>query len=257
MTSPAIELQTISKTYPTATGALSVLQHINLTVDTGEFVSVLGPSGSGKSTLFNLIAGLELPDHGIIRIQGTDAIGQRGRVAYMPQRDALLPWRTVLDNAVLATVVQRGDVAAARCEATHLLPDFGLEGFGDTLPAMLSGGMRQRAALLRTVLWQQPVMLLDEPFGALDAITRAQIQSWLLELWGKLERTVLLVTHDVDEAILLSDRVYVLSARPARITANVAIDLPRPRTYDAVTSAAFMLLKTHLLQELSHGAGAG
>jgi ABC-type nitrate/sulfonate/bicarbonate transport system ATPase subunit len=247
---PAIELHNIHKAFTLPDEPLPVLDGVSLTVEPGAFVSLIGPSGSGKSTLFSMIAGLERPDHGTLRILGQDAIGKRGQVAYMPQRDALLPWRTVLENAVLAAVVQRGDVAAARREATELLGTFGLDGFGDSLPAALSGGMRQRAALLRTVLWKCPIMLLDEPFGALDALTRATMQRWLLDLWETLDRTLLLVTHDVDEAILLSDQVYVLSARPARVVQRVTIDLPRPRSYNLVTSEAFMQIKATLLDAL-------
>ncbi|NJK80760.1 MAG: ABC transporter ATP-binding protein, partial [Chloroflexaceae bacterium] len=244
---PAIEVQNLSKSYSTPAGLLPVLRQVNLRVPTGAFTSIIGPSGSGKSTLFNIIAGLEQPDAGTVLLAGQPATGQRGQVAYMPQRDALLPWRTVLDNAVLATTVQRGDVAVARREARALLPTFGLEGFGESLPAALSGGMRQRAALLRTVMWKQPMMLLDEPFGALDAITRAQLQRWLLTLWDELDRTVLLVTHDVDEAILLSDYVAVLTARPARVALTLTMDLPRPRTYQMITTPAFAHLKEQLL----------
>ncbi len=228
-----------------------VLQQVSLTAPAGAFISIIGPSGSGKTTLFNLIAGLEPPDSGRVWLAGDDVTGQRGLVAYMPQRDALLPWRTVLDNAVLAATVQRGDVPAARVAAARLLPVFGLEGYGDQLPAVLSGGMRQRAALLRTVMWQRAVMLLDEPFGALDALTRAALHRWLLDLWHTLERTVVLVTHDIEEAILLSDRVYVLSSRPAQVVRVVDIPLPRPRSYELVTGAAFVSLKAQLLAAIA------
>lgn len=246
----AIALHNICKRFATGNGPLPVLDTICLTVQAGEFVSLIGPSGSGKSTLFNIIAGLEPPDSGDVTIWGQSAVGRRGLVAYMPQRDALLPWRSVLDNAVLAALVQRRDVAAARQEARALLEPFGLQGFGDALPAALSGGMRQRAALLRTVLWKRRVMLLDEPFGALDALTRARLHQWLLNLWNDLDRTVLLVTHDIDEALLLSDRVYVLSERPARVTLNLTVDLPRPRTYDVITGETFQRQKTRLLAAL-------
>jgi ABC-type nitrate/sulfonate/bicarbonate transport system ATPase subunit len=249
----AIELLNISKSF----GQLQVLRDVSLRAEAGEFVSVVGPSGSGKSTLFNLIAGLELPDAGELRIEGRPQLGERGRVAYMPQRDALLPWRSVVENALLPAIVAGGNLAAARREAEALLPAFGLEGFGDALPAQLSGGMRQRAALLRTVLWHRPLMLLDEPFGALDALTRAQIQQWLLGLWDRLDRTILLVTHDVDEALLLSDRVYVLSARPGRVLLDLPVDLPRPRAYQLVASPHFGRLKAQLLAALGllpHGA---
>jgi ABC-type nitrate/sulfonate/bicarbonate transport system ATPase subunit len=246
----ALELRAISKAFATPGGPLPVLDQIQLAVAPGEFVSILGPSGSGKSTLFNIAVGLERPDSGQVLLDGVEVTGQRGRVAYMPQRDALLPWRSVIENAVLAALVGRDDAGTARREAEQLLEPFGLEGFGDALPAALSGGMRQRAALLRTVLWHRPVMLLDEPFGALDSLTRAQLQEWLLGLWSRLDRTILLVTHDIDEALVLADRVYVLSPRPARIALELAVDLPRPRSYAVTTSPAFTRLKARLLHEL-------
>jgi len=250
-----LELRSISKTFSTATGSVPVLDRLNMRIANGEFVAVIGPSGSGKTTLFNIIAGLELPDTGAVLIDEVEVTGQRGQVAYMPQRDALLPWLSVIENAVLATVVQGGDVSAARREARALLADFGLEGWGDVRPALLSGGMRQRAAFLRTVLWHRPIMLLDEPFGALDALTRAQLQQWLLGLWDRLDRTVVLVTHDIDEAIILADRIYVLTARPARIALEVPVELPRPRSYTLVTDPAFARLKRQLQQVLVDGSG--
>ncbi len=245
-----LDVQEISKTFRTPDGPVTVIDRLSIHADAGEFVAIIGPSGSGKSTLFNIIAGLEAPDSGAVLIDGVNVTGQRGQVAYMPQRDALLPWRSVIDNAVLATIVQRGDVAAARREARALLNDFGLAGWGDARPAMLSGGMRQRAALLRTVLWHRPIMLLDEPFGALDALTRAQLQQWLLGLWDRLDRTILLVTHDIDEALLLADRVYVLTPRPAQAALEVTVDLPRPRSYAVVADPAFARLKLRLQQVL-------
>lgn len=250
---PTLELHSISKTFTTPAGPVPVLDRLSMQVAAGEFVAVIGPSGSGKTTLFNIIAGLERPDAGAVRIDGVDVTGRRGQVAYMPQRDALLPWLSVIENAVLATVVQGGDVAAARREARTLLADFGLQGWGDARPALLSGGMRQRAAFLRTVLWHRPIMLLDEPFGALDALTRAQLQQWLLALWDRLDRTVLLVTHDIDEAIILADRIYVLTPRPARIALELRVELPRPRSYTLVTDPAFARLKRQLQQVLVNG----
>jgi ABC-type nitrate/sulfonate/bicarbonate transport system ATPase subunit len=253
----ALDIVDLSKSYATPSGPLAVLAGVSLTVRAGEFVSIVGPSGSGKSTLFNLVAGLERPDSGRILVAGVEAERQRGQVAYMPQRDALLPWRSVLDNAVLPATVQHGDVAAVRREAEALLPDFGLVGFGDALPAALSGGMRQRAALLRTVLWHRPMMLLDEPLGALDALTRAQLQVWLLGLWDRLDRTILMVTHDIDEALLLSDRVYVLTPRPGRVALELPVDLPRPRDYAVAASAAFLRSKATLQRHLLGPAAAG
>jgi ABC-type nitrate/sulfonate/bicarbonate transport system ATPase subunit len=246
----ALQMQHISKSFPARGQPVKALEGIHLHVEPGEFVSIIGPSGCGKSTLFNLLAGLERPDEGQIWIDGQNAIGKRGLVAYMPQRDALLPWRSVLDNAVLAATVQHGDVRAARQEARDLLGVFGLEGFGDALPAALSGGMRQRAALLRTVLWNRPMMLLDEPFGALDAITRTHLQQWLLGLWDRLDRTIVLVTHDVEEALLLSDRIYLMTPRPGRVAQEMAVPLPRPRTFDIVSTPAFATLKGQLLTAL-------
>ena len=228
------------------------LEQLSLSVAPGEFVALLGPSGSGKSTLFNIIAGLELPDYGQVRLDGVTLAGQRGLVAYMPQRDALLPWRSVLENATLAAEVQGGDLRALREQALALLPPFGLAGFGGSLPSQLSGGMRQRAALLRTVLWQRQVMLLDEPFGALDALTRAQLQQWLLQLWEQLDRSILLVTHDVEEAVLLADRVYVLTPRPGKVALELPITLPRPRPYSIVATPEFARYKQTLLQALGY-----
>lgn len=245
-----IQATSISKTYRRDDEPVKALDGITIRVEAGEFVSIIGPSGCGKSTLFNLLAGLESPDSGTIHIDQTEATGQRGLVAYMPQRDALLPWRSVCENAVLAATLQRGDVEAARREARSLLGVFGLEGFGDSLPAALSGGMRQRAALLRTVLWKRPIMLLDEPFGALDALTRTHLQEWLLGLWDTLDRTIVLVTHDVDEALLLSDRVYVLSPRPGQVVCELAVPFSRPRHFDIVTSTEFAHMKGQLLTAL-------
>lgn len=250
----ALELIDIHKHYPGAGGTLAVLSGVSLTAQPGEFVSLIGPSGSGKSTLFNLAAGLERPDSGQILLDGAERGGQTGHVAYMPQRDALLPWRSVIENAVIPALVRHDDVASARRQAEALLDTFGLAGFGAALPHTLSGGMRQRAALLRTVLWPSPVMLLDEPFGALDALTRAQLQAWLLGLWGRLDRTIVLVTHDIDEALLLSDRVYVLSPRPGRITLELPLDLPRPRDLAVTSSPAFLRYRATLHAQLMGGA---
>ncbi len=209
-------------------GVLAV-HNANLNVGQGEFVALLGPSGCRKSTLLNAIVGLVESDSGEIRLNGEIAHQRLGRVAYMPQHDALLPWRTVLENATLSAEVSGADRGAARKRARDLLPRFGLEGFGDHYPAALSGGMRQRAAFLRTVLSDREVMLLDEPFGALDALTRRTMQEWLLDLWNDLGHTILMVTHDVEEALLLADTVAVMTARPGTIKALESVDLPRPR----------------------------
>jgi ABC-type nitrate/sulfonate/bicarbonate transport system ATPase subunit len=223
---------------------LRVLDGVTLHAREGEFVTILGPSGCGKSTLFNIIAGLLPPDAGEIWIDGAPVPDGRGYIAYMQQKDLLLPWRTVVDNAVLGLEVQGTPREMARSLARDLLARVGLQGFEDAFPAQLSGGMRQRVALVRTVLTGKEILLLDEPFGALDAMTRLVLQQYILRMWQEFRRTVLFVTHDIEEAVLLSDRIYVLSARPARVKEEVGVDLPRPRQ---VTDPAFVALKGRLL----------
>ena len=249
-----IALEQVGKSFPTRGGPLHVLEEVDFAVEAGEFVSIIGPSGCGKSTLLNILAGLEEPSAGGVRFDGRPGEGRLGSVAYMPQKDLLLPWRTALDNAILALEVQGWDRTAARGRAGELLATFGLQGFEDHYPADLSGGMRQRTAFLRTILADKRLVLLDEPFGALDALTRANLQAWLLDLWGLLAVTVVLVTHDVEEALLLSDRVYVMTARPGRISRVMTVPLERPRTYDLVSSPEFTALKADLLATL-RGSG--
>ncbi len=246
-----LELQGIRKAFWEKWGHLPTLEGIDLRVLEGEFVSIIGPSGCGKSTLFNIICGLEPADAGRVLLDGNDVTGRLGLFGYMPQRDLLLPWRTVLENVILAAEVAGRNRREAREEARRLLPLFGLEGFEDHYPATLSGGMAQRAALLRTFLGHRDVLLLDEPFGALDALTRAAMQEWLLEVWARFRKTILFITHDVDEAVFLSDRVYVLTARPARVCLELPIALSRPRHRPVVTSPSFIALKRRLLEALS------
>jgi ABC-type nitrate/sulfonate/bicarbonate transport system ATPase subunit len=242
----ALEIQSLHKNY----GSLEVLRDLSLKAEPGEFVTLIGPSGCGKSTLFNILAGLEEAEAGRIRLDGAAFEPAAKQFAYMPQRDALLVWRTILDNAILGMELQGISKLAARAEALELFASFGLKGFEKSYPFELSGGMRQRAALLRTVLTHRPILLLDEPFGALDALTRASLQEWLLQLQARLGRTILFITHDVEEAILLSDRVYVLSPRPASVTLVQEINLPRPRSLELVTSPEFVALKARLLAAL-------
>ena len=228
----------------------AILQEVDLCAQAGEFISLIGPSGCGKSTLLHLVAGLTQPSQGMIALDGQPNAQRLGRVGYMQQKDLLLPWRTVLDNVILGLEVQGVSRRRARDRAKALLAQCGLQGCETVYPAALSGGMRQRAALLRTLLPAHDVLLLDEPFGALDALTRSQIHLWLLGLWETLHTTIVLVTHDVDEAIFLSDRVYVMTARPGHIKLAQPIDLPRPRHLDMLTTAAFMTLKARLLTAL-------
>ncbi|MCC6629492.1 MAG: ABC transporter ATP-binding protein [Chloroflexi bacterium] len=254
----ALTIDGLAKAYPTPDGRrLPVLVDLTLAVPPGAFVALVGPSGSGKSTLFALIAGLERPDSGRILLDGIDIAGRTGLVGYMPQRDLLLPWRTLLDNAVLALDVAGTPRPAAYARARALLERFGLAGFEHAYPAALSGGMRQRAALLRTVLAGKALLLLDEPFGALDALTRAAMQAWLLDVWSDLGVTVLFITHDVEEALFLADTVYVLTPRPARVALRLEVMLARPRHYDVVTSPVFVAHKVALLAALHAPAVAG
>ena len=229
MEPPKLLVEGVSKVFRDGRKSLETLASIDLVVNLGEFVTVIGPSGGGKSTLFKIVAGVDQPSSGVVAIDG-DATGERaGKSGYMPQQPLLLPWRTVEENVMLGLDVRRLPRKKAQQEAQELLKRFGLAEFAHNYPATLSGGMRQRVALLRTVLFNSSFLLLDEPFGALDALTRLSLQMWLLELWQTFHSSVLFITHDVREAILLSDRIYVLSSRPARVLRVVEVDLPRPR----------------------------
>jgi NitT/TauT family transport system ATP-binding protein len=234
-------------------GDLEVISRLDLAVGPGQVVGLVGPSGCGKSTLLELVAGLREPPAGRIEVGGRRSAPERlARCVYMPQRDLLLPWLSAIDNASLAARNRGGRRAEARREAHPLFERFGLAGFERARPAELSGGMRQRVAFLRTLLAGKPVLLLDEPFASLDAITRAEMQEWLAAALAAEPRTVLLVTHDVEEALYLCDRVVVLSARPARVVAEVASPAPRtlPRT-ETVTGAGFAVVRERALEALT------
>jgi ABC-type nitrate/sulfonate/bicarbonate transport system ATPase subunit len=241
-----LRLDRLTKAY----GDLPVLDGVSLTVASGELVAVVGPSGCGKSTLFDVVAGLERPDTGRVLVDGADATGRTDAFAYMPQQDLLFPWRTVLDNTTLGLEVAGMRRRAARERARPLFAEFGLDGFEGVRPDELSGGMRQRAALLRTVVQDRPVLLLDEPFGALDALTRTEMQVWLSRMRARFDWTVLLVTHDVREAVLLADRVVVLAPRPTSVRRVVTVDLPRPRDVSVITDPAFVAAEAQLLGAL-------
>lgn len=247
MDTPKLLVQGVTKVFRDGRRHVDVLASIDLTVDVGKFVSVIGPSGCGKSTLFNIIAGVEQPSSGRILIDGDANPDRRGKTGYMPQQPLLLPWRTVEENVMLGLDVRHVKRAKAKEEAYELLKRFGLADFAQHYPATLSGGMRQRVALLRTVLFNHSFLLLDEPFGALDALTRLSSQMWLLDVWHEFSSSVLFITHDVREAILLSDCVYVLSARPARVVRRVDIDLPRPRKPEYLAMEQAVQLEQELL----------
>jgi ABC-type nitrate/sulfonate/bicarbonate transport system ATPase subunit len=230
------------------------LAGVDLHVAAGEFVSLVGPSGCGKSTLFDIVAGLTPPTEGRVLLDGEQPDTLLGRVGYMPQKDLLMPWRSVLDNVALGLEVGGMARRDARARAREQMHRFGLSGFESRWPSSLSGGMRQRAALLRTFLAGRELMLLDEPFGALDALTRQTMQEWLLEVWQADRKTILFVTHDVEEALFLSDRVYVMSARPGRVAESIAIELPRPRAAAIHGAPELVALKERLLGPLRDAA---
>lgn len=257
---PAVEISRLSHSYRTT----AALADVSLDVAPGEFVSIVGPSGCGKSTLLKVLAGLLTPTAGTARINATSTIARPGLAGYMPQRDLLLPWKRVLDNAVLGAEFGADRSHTHRAEvhrrAMELLERFGLAGFERSWPSELSGGMRQRLALLRTYLTGARVLLLDEPFGALDAITRRDLHAWLQTLWvddvGETQddpRSALFITHDVDEALFLSDTVHVMSARPGRIIDTIHMTAKRPRQPDVITSERFVASKARLLDALDRG----
>lgn len=234
-------------------GTVDVLDGISLELHAGEFVSILGPSGAGKSTLFRILTGSVAKTGGTIRMNGNTLVSETRPFAFMPQRDALMPWRRLLANAALGLEIAGMSRRDASAEITPLLAEFGLEGFERSWPHELSGGMRQRVALLRTVVQQRPILLLDEPFGALDALTRLKMQRFLEALCLRRGLSVILITHDVREAVLLSDRIYVLSARPARVVLETRGDLPRPRTEPGRQQTDVIAIENRILATLFEG----
>jgi ABC-type nitrate/sulfonate/bicarbonate transport system ATPase subunit len=233
-------------------GEVLALDDFSLDVAAGEFVCILGASGCGKSTLFNAVSGLLRSTSGEVVLDGRDVSNRPGQVGYMLQKDLMLPWRTVRQNITLAASLTRGATQQDKAEAERLAARYGLGDFLDHYPHALSGGMRQRVAMMRTVAAGREVMLLDEPFGALDAQTRFSMQEWLLEVWRDLGRTILFVTHDVDEAIFLADRIVVMTPRPGRIGEILTVSLARPRTLADLTTETFTGLKREIMARLYH-----
>lgn len=245
-----LEVRNVGRVFYRDGKQIYALRTTSMGVEPGRFVSIIGPSGCGKSTLFNVIAGLTRPTTGEVLCDGKSILGQTGTVGYMLQKDMLLPWRTILDNIILGMELRGIPRREAVDRAMPLIERYGLKGFEAHYPRELSGGMRQRAALLRTLLYDRDVILFDEPFGALDAQTRFSMQNWLLQIWRDFKKTVLFVTHDIDEAIYLSDDIYVFTPRPGRIKTRITVDLPRPRSVANMTSPEFIRMKNRLLELL-------
>lgn len=229
----------------------SVIEDISIHLDEGEIVSLLGVSGSGKTTLFNVLSGLSLPHSGRVLLEEEDVTGKTGRMSYMLQKDLLLQHYTVLDNVALPLIVAGEKKKIARQKALEHFSFFGLEGTEKKYPHQLSGGMRQRAAFLRTYLASDGVVLLDEPFSALDAITKTAVHQWYLDIMKQIKLSSLIVTHDIDEAILLSDRIYILSGKPGKITDEIIVNLPKPRNNSITTSEEFLTYKRKIVEKIT------
>lgn len=237
-------------------GDKKVLDSISMTLEEGELVCLLGASGVGKSTLFHIISGLLLPDEGRVLLDGEDVTGKPGRISYMLQKDMMLPYKTVLDNVALPLMIKKGPEnkagfmgkRKAREKAASYFGEFGLSGYEKKYPSQLSGGMRQRAALLRTYLFSGNVALLDEPFSALDTITKGKMHQWYLSIMEEIHLSTLFITHDMDEAIVLSDRIYILGGSPAVIQEEIRVEEDKPRSEEFKVSQEFMAYKKRILE---------
>lgn len=252
MRKPVLQFQDVSFSYG---GKKSILDQLNMTVYDREFVTIIGASGSGKSTLFRLITGLEQEETGAVWLNGEQFKSRHGRTGYMPQQDLLMPWRTVLENASVPLELSGISKREAAKRIIPLLDEFGLEGSADKYPSELSGGMRQRVSFLRSVLTGSNILLLDEPFSALDAITRLSMQEWLLDQWEQREKTILFITHDVNEALFLSDRIFIFRDSPVRALEEAAVPLGRPRSQRDLNDPAVIKLKNDLIDQLRNGGG--
>lgn len=242
-----LEVKDVTFSYDNVT---TIIKDINLTLNDGELVCLLGVSGGGKSTLFHIIAGLNTPQQGQVLLNGEDITGQSGKVSYMLQKDMLLPYRTVVDNVALPMIIKGMKKKEARRTASEYFEQFGLEGTQELYPAELSGGMRQRAALLRTYLFSGDVALLDEPFSALDTLTKGEMHRWYLDVMDDIKLSTIFITHDIDEAILLSDRIYLLSGKPGTITDEIVIAEPKPRRKDFNLSDDFLRYKREIISKI-------
>lgn len=244
------ELQFKNVTFQYKNETNPIIKNLDLQINKGEFVSVIGPSGSGKSTLFKLVTGLEQQTSGSILLQNKSVSNRLGQVGYMPQQDLLLPWRTIVENALLPLEIKGIKNRKAYTQVVNLLEEFGLAGVEDKFPSELSGGMRQRVSFLRSILSGAQILLLDEPFSALDAITRLSLQEWLVTQWQKRKNTILFITHDVNEALFLSDRIFIFTEKPVTELKEVNVPLGRPRTLKDLNHPKMIELKEMLLDEL-------
>lgn len=230
---------------------IKIIEDISIKLNKYEIVCLLGVSGGGKTTLFNVVSGLLVPDTGAVILDGENITGQAGKTSYMLQKDLLLPFKTIIDNVSLPLLIKGMKKQAARETALKYFDEFGLSGTNKKFPHQLSGGMRQRAALLRTYLFSNNVALLDEPFSALDTITKSSMHQWYLDIMEQIKLSTLFITHDIDEAILLSDRIYILSGKPGKIVDEIKIKEPKPRNKEFIVSEEFMEYKRHILKVLN------
>lgn len=250
MTKPVLQFDQVHFGYQKNNHEQHIVAGLDLEILDGEFICILGPSGSGKSTLFRLITGLENPINGKILINGKEAENRFGSVGYMPQQDLLMPWRSVIENAILPLELKGFNNEDAYEQVLKLLEEFGLKGFEQHYPNDLSGGMRQRVSFLRSILSGSNILLLDEPFSALDAITRLSMQEWLLDQWEKRKKTILFITHDVNEALFLSDRIYIFTDTPLKKLEEVKVPLSRPRAHKDLNNLNVIDIKNNLLDLL-------
>jgi ABC-type nitrate/sulfonate/bicarbonate transport system ATPase subunit len=245
-----LELHHISQAFTNKKQTVSVLSDVSLHVGEGEFVSIIGPSGSGKSTLFHIIGGIIPPSSGQVWLDGREVTGKKGLISYMPQQPALFPWRSIEANVVLAQEVSGAERSSSLQQAREWLNKAGLGGYEKEYPHLLSGGMQQRVSFLRALLSPQELMCLDEPFGSLDALTRQDMQAWLLEIWEQNKRSVLFVTHSIEEALYLSDRIYVFSNKPTKIIKELTIPFARPRRDTVMGEPLFQKLRQEIYELL-------
>lgn len=243
-----LEVKEISKSFDNE----KIIDNVSLSLDKGEIAALLGVSGSGKTTLFNIIAGLSKPDKGSVLLDNEEITGAPGKISYMLQKDLLLPHKTILDNVALPLVIKGMKKSEARQRALPLFCRFGLSDTEKKYPSQLSGGMKQRAALLRTYLFSEKVALLDEPFSALDMLTKADIHQWYLDIMDEIKLSTLFITHDIDEAILLSDKIYILSGKPATIVKEITINEPKPRSRDFALTESFLAYKKQITAQLKN-----